>query len=307
MARRIVAILNPVSGPHNMLPVVRQIGRALKRRASQLDVLVTDGEGHATEIAAKLRHDVDAVLVVGGDGTVCEVVNGLIRYADLLNAGSKPIEDPFHTVPIVILRTGTENLIAREFGMPTTPDRVVETLLFGKPFACDVGVINQRHFLAVAGVGFDADCVRRLASARQGHITHSSYFWPIWRTFWTHRFPTLRIEVDNSCVFEGQGFAMIGIIGRYAAGLRILSEARYNDGLLDLCAFECNSKPSLLRHTWNIFRRRHVGSLGVVYRQGRRISITSPDPVHLEIDGDMGGYLPASCHVLPSAGQFLGP
>lgn len=291
MGRRFVAILNPVSGRRNMLPVARRIRRVLQRHASQLDIQVTDGAGHATEIAAQLHDDVDAVLVVGGDGTVCEVVNGLVGRC----------------VPIVILGTGTENLLARELQMPAKPDRVVDTLLSGEPFACDIGVINERHFLAVAGVGFDADCVLRLARARRGHITHGTYFWPIWHTFWTHRFPRLRIEVDNRRVFDSRGFAIMGIIGRYAAGLRILPEARYNDGLLDVCAFECDSKPSLLRHTWRIFRRRHVESRGVVYRQGRRISITSPDCVNLEIDGDTAGCLPATCGVLPGAARFLRP
>ncbi|MHC4696839.1 MAG: diacylglycerol/lipid kinase family protein [Planctomycetota bacterium] len=317
MTRQIVAILNPVSGACDMLPVVQQIGRSLERRGSQLDIHVTGGTGHATEIAAELHHDVDAVLVVGGDGTVCEVVNGIIGRPDdwglrIADCGlwidpKSTINNLHSTIPIVILGTGTENLIAHELGMPSTPERVVETLLSGEPFACDVGVINQRHFLAVAGVGFDADCVLRFARARQGHITHGDYFWPIWRTFWTHRFPTLRVEVDNACVFEGHGFAMVGIIGRYAAGLRILSEARYNDGLLDLCVFACNSKARLLGHAGRLFLGRHVGSRGVIYRQGRQISITSPDQVHLEVDGDAAGCLPATCHVLPGAARFLGP
>ena len=70
--------MNPVSGRRGMLPELQQIGHLLENAGGTIDCFVTSGVGHATEIAAQLPDDIDAVLIVGGDGTVCEVVNGLI-------------------------------------------------------------------------------------------------------------------------------------------------------------------------------------------------------------------------------------
>lgn len=289
MPRRIVAILNPVSGRRNMIPVVRKVGRLVERGHGRLEIAETAGAGHATELASQVAPDVDAVLVVGGDGTVCEVANGL--------AGRE--------VPILILRTGTENLLARELMMPTIPGHIARTLLDGKPFPYDVGVINDRRFLIVAGVGFDAECVLRMSCVRTGHITHWDYFWPIWRTFWAHRFPRLRVEVDGACVFEDRGLVLVGVIGRYSAGLHVLARARYDDGLLDVCILPCASRTRLATHACRVFCHRHIGHGGTIYRQCRRIRITSEDKVPTEVDGEVGSLLPADCSILPGAASFL--
>lgn len=264
-----------------MLPLVRDIGRMLRREGGELEILTTGRANHATELATAIPADVEVVLVVGGDGTVCEVINGLPRRG----------------LPIVILRTGTENLLARELRMPTEPIDVARTLLHGESHSLDVGLINGRRFVAVAGVGFDAECVQRMNRVRRGHITHADYFWPIWRTFWAHRFPALRVEADGECVFEGRGLALIGIIAQYSGGLRILSQARFDDGLLDLCVFACSSRLELIGHAQRAFRRRHIGSRGVLYRQVTSVHIDSPDPVLLEVDGEEAGHLPARCEV----------
>ncbi len=297
MARRVVAIVNPVSGRGAVAPLVRRVKRALLRAGGTLEVRVTNNPGHATELASQVGDDVEAVLVVGGDGTVCEVVNGLFGKA----------------VPSVILGTGTENLLAREFGMPHEPTEVARTLLFGERFSCDVGEVAagsgraKRRFLAVAGVGFDAECVVRLTMARRGHITHRDYFWPIWRTFWSHRFPVLRVEVDGACVFDDCGLAITGLIGRYSVGLRPLLHARYDDGLLDVCIFPCASRLRLIAHAYRVSRRQHIGPGGALYHQGQRVRISSPVEVPIEIDGDVGGVLPVDVSVVPGAATFLRP
>lgn len=290
MSKRVLAIVNPISGRRNMAPVVRTIGRLLEKAGSTLHAEATTRAGEASELAAAAADRFDAVLVVGGDGTVCEVVNGLIE---------RPL-------PIVILRTGTENLLAHELNMPVDPAEVARTLLTGESFPCDVGEANGRRFLAVCGVGFDAEVVARLTRIRRGHITHADYFWPIWRTFWGHRFPHLEVEADGEAVFSGQGMAFVGIISRYSLGMRLLGSARYDDGLLDLCVLPCKGRWELIDHAARVVRGVHRDRTGVVYRQVREVRITSgQEAVPVEIDGDVGGHLPIHCTVAPGAARFL--
>ncbi len=274
-----------------MRPVVEEIGRQLKLIGGELTIRTTHSAGHGTELAKKLDPQTEAVLVVGGDGTVCEVVNGLIE----------------RRVPIVILRTGTENLLARELGMPTEPSDVAHTLLRGRVIPFDVGVLNDKRFIAVAGVGFDAECVVRMTTLRKGHITHGDYFWPIWRTFWSHRFPEILVRVEGKQVYQGQGFALIGNIARYSVGMRILSEAKHDDGLLDLCVMKCASRIQLLSHASRVIRGQHVNHRDVIYSQCREFSIESPTQVPVEVDGDFAGYLPIQASILPHAANFLVP
>ena len=76
MPRRVLAILNPISGRRGMAVVVREVGCKLEQAGAELVIRETEGPGHATELAQAAAGEVDAVLVVGGDGTVSEVVNG---------------------------------------------------------------------------------------------------------------------------------------------------------------------------------------------------------------------------------------
>ncbi|MCO6438424.1 MAG: hypothetical protein J5J06_15145 [Phycisphaerae bacterium] len=273
-----------------MIPVVREVGRIIERNGGTFAIETTRSGGHATELAATLQRQSDGILVVGGDGTACEVINGLNGCAS----------------PLLLLRTGTENLLAHELMMPAEPNDVAMTLLFGEPFPVDIGTMNERRFLAVAGVGFDAECVVRMSRIRTGHITREDYFWPIWRTFWGHRFPELSVEVDGKPVFRGRGIALVGVIRTYAAGLDILSRARFDDGLLDVCVMPCTGRLELLGHAARASLRRHIGRGGVIYRQGRRVRVASPDSdVPVQVDGDYAGTLPAVFESVPRAACFL--
>lgn len=289
---RFVAIVNPASGRGSALPRVLGVQRALHRRGAELEIIPTARPGHATEIAARLDASVRAVLIAGGDGTVCEVAGGL---RDL-------------HVPFVVLPLGTENLLARELGMPVDPEAAACNLLHGQPRAIDACEMNGRRFLAVAGVGFDAECVERFMRIRRGHITHGDYFWPIWRTFWAHKFPILHVDVDGQRTFEGRGFLIMGNISRYSIGWCVLPRAVPDDGLLDVLVYPCRSRWELTAQAARTFLGRHLrGAGGVIYRQGCCVGVSSPTRVPVEIDGEPGGELPALFRIVPAAIHCLVP
>jgi YegS/Rv2252/BmrU family lipid kinase len=290
---RVVAIVNPVSGRRNLAGDLAEVVDRVCRAGTCVTVKVTRSAGDAARLARDAPADTRAVLVVGGDGTVREVIDGLL-------ASGRPI-------PIAVMPNGTENLVAKELGLTVGPQSLARALLVGRPLSCDVGVVNRRHFLLVAGVGFDAEAVHRLAAVRKGHITHWDWFWPILRTLGTHRFPRFSVVADGEEVFDGRGMVFVGVMARYSVGLRILRRARPDDGMLDLCIVPCESRIRFLGHLANVIRQRHDRAAGVIYRKCLEIRITGDEPVPIEIDGDPGGTLPADYSVLPSAATFLGP
>jgi len=286
---RVVAIVNPVSGRRGRRGILREVRQWLEREGVEFRVWITSAAGHATTLARRAADEAEAVLIVGGDGTVSEVVNGL---------GGRD-------VPILILGAGTENLLARALEMPRRADEIAAALMFGEAEACDVGRINGRCFLSVAGIGFDAQCVQRMQRSRRGNITHAAYFWPIWRTFWTHRFPWLRVEVDGRPAFEGRGLAFVGGISRYAVGLNLFPKARSDDGRLDVCVLPCRTKRRLLGHAALTLGRRHTRQTDVVYEQCERARVSSNEAVAVQIDGDFGGVLPVECNIERGALKVL--
>ena len=291
MKRRVQFIVNPVSGRRRNFDMIGDLARRLREDGDEVSVHKTRFAGDARHFAESMCPDVDVVVAVGGDGTVSEVVHGLIE----------------HPIPIVVAPTGTENILGQQFGLRPDPQLLHDTINANCRQWIDVGIMNGRHFLIVAGVGFDAEVVRRLVSDRKGHITYVSYFWPLWRTFWQYRFPPIRVTADGEQVFDGRGLVFVGNIARYAIGLKILRDAVCDDGQLDLCIYPCQWQGTLLYHAaWTTFQK-HVERERVVYRQCKQITIEADEELPLEIDGDPAGMLPAHFSVMPRRGIFLVP
>ena len=131
-------VVNPVAGRRNAQRELTRVIRRLRATGLSVEVEPTREPGDATAWAAGLDEaTTQAVVVVGGDGTIREVIEGL---------QGRP-------TPIAILPTGTENLVAKQFGFRFDAETLSRRIRTGEPRPVDVGVINGRRFLVVAGAG----------------------------------------------------------------------------------------------------------------------------------------------------------
>lgn len=304
--QKIHFIVNPVSGRFGSRRIVEQLRHKLAATGAEICLRRTEAAGDSRRFAMEAGLlGADLLIIVGGDGTVSEAADGLV--GDVVQSSGTP-ENGGHSVPILLVPMGTENLLARYFGIRANPAELWDIYQAGRVITLDAGVADNRTFLMVAGIGFDAHVVRRLHAARRGHISYSSYFDPLWRTFWSYRQPQVFVEADGTQVFDGRGLVFVGNIPRYAIGLRLLDRADPTDGLLDLCIFETSWQGPLLRHSLNVLLRRHIGSRGVFYRQARRVAVRSEQgAIDLELDGDLAGSLPEEFAIRPGALRFMVP
>lgn len=291
MFSSVAFIVNPIAGSTKAGAVIADVSRRLARAGGRSRILRTSGPGHAVTLSRAVEDNVDLIVGVGGDGTAREIATGRL--------GSPK--------PISLLPAGTENLLACHLGYDLSAACLWSCITRGivRPF--DAGLANGRCFLCVAGAGFDAEVVVRVTRARRGHITRADYFWPMWRTFWEYRFAPIHVVADGLTLFEGRGLVMIGNIPRYGMGLRILRDARHDDGLLDVCIYPCRGQGPLLVHSFFTAIRRHVERRDVIYRRARTLRIESPRPLPLETDGDCAGTLPAEIEAVPAALRFCVP
>ncbi len=284
-------VINPHSGYGGRQLLLADLRVAMAEVGMNWVEYTTRGPDDATRYVRGLPGRASAVVVWGGDGTVHEVASGLAGTA----------------VPILACPVGTENLLAKELHMPSEPWRIVQVLQTGQVVGCDVGTVNGHNFLLIIGVGFDGEVVRRLTAVRTGHISHLSYFWPIWRTFWEHDFPRMKIVADGQEIFDDFGLAFVGNISRYAVGLRICRDARYDDGLLDLVIFSCREQSALMLHAAWTLLRRHPLKGDVLYRRVRHVRIETDRPVPSEADGDIGPSTPLDIAVAPQGIKLVVP
>jgi len=290
----IAYIVNPKSGATSTKMTGRRFERYLIKRGYEIRGSLTTSLSHACDLATDAAVDYDCAMVVaaGGDGTIREVVHGL--------EGSDK--------PLLIMPSGTENLLANELGFDEKLKTLIRTFEAGYIRPLDLGNVNGRCFTSVAGFGFDGEVVKRVSEQRAGHINHFDYFWPIWRSFWGYDFAPMKVEVDGEEIYEGPGLVFVGNISRYAVGLQLLHYADYGDGLLDVCIYKCASRIHLIKHSMMTIIKHHANCRDVIYRQGKKINVGSViKTIRTEIDGDPGPSLPVEINVIPHAVNCIVP
>jgi diacylglycerol kinase family enzyme len=194
----ITLIVNPRSGHGGRRTLWEGLWRYLKARGFTIHIRHTRCLGDARQLAAQAAMDQACamVIVAGGDGTVREAADGL--------AGSGK--------PLMLVPTGTENLLASELGIDDRIEGLIAIFQRGLIKTMDLGRVNGRSFASVVGVGFDGQVVHRVGKRRKGHIDYYDYLEPLWHTFWSYRFPPISVRMDGQQVFSGTGmYSMAGV------------------------------------------------------------------------------------------------
>jgi len=297
-ADHVVISVNPIAGARSSQPRVDTLVELLRQQGFRPEVLTDLAEvadcANRLHAAGRLR----TLVGVGGDGTAAELVN---RTAPGL--------------PITLLPSGNENLLARYLKLGHSPDDLCRTIAEGVVLRLDAGKAGDRVFLLMIGCGFDAEVVRRVHARRKGHIRSRNYFKPILETIRSYEYPELRVYLDEEAVPAGKSPATpLGVrwlfvfnLPCYGGGLRLAPRADGSDGLLDVCGFRRGSLWHGLRYAAAVFLGRHQRLADCVVRRVRRLRITCEAGVPYQLDGDPAGVLPLDVEVLPGRLTFVVP
>ena len=299
-------IVNPTSGSGKGLTDYPLISKLLRDNSIAHEAVFTEHKHHATELTvtaidAGYRH----IIVVGGDGTLHEVVNGLFIQRTV-----QP-----HEVTIAVISAGTGNDWIRMFGIPRRYSEAIRAIKEGYTFLQDVAEVTyeeskyqQRRYMAnVAGVGFDAEVLKRTQqSSAKRHLGRGGYLWCFIRSFFGHKATGIKVWVDDRLIHNNLLFSVAMGVGKYnGGGIQQLPDAVADDGLLDI---------TLIRpvHWWHVvFRIRRIFngeiySIGhVMHARGSKIRIESTPETPLEIDGELHGGTPVECNVLHRAVRVI--
>lgn len=288
--QRALVIANPIAGRARADRFLHRLERGLRDHGVAATLAVTTQVGDAREHAASQAAEHDVVVVVGGDGTLNEVLNGLAVDR-----------------PVAICPQGTGNVLAKELRLPRRLDAFCAMVAAGREKPLDVASVGGRRFVSMAGVGFDAAVAGRLAATRTGGTRMGRYIRPLLRTFATYRFPRLVVSVDDREPMAAEGFALVSNVRAYGGPFVVASEAVHDDGLLDVCILPRGSRLRLVRAmlACMVGARRSLG--GLRFFRGRHVHVSAAEQVPYQVDGDPVGSLPATFEVLEQKQRFLVP
>jgi diacylglycerol kinase (ATP) len=296
VAATVLIFANPIAGHGRGLAIARQI----QDRLTVAGYGVRTTFDHPSQAPQEMfDRSAVAVISVGGDGTLRGVVD---RF--LVDGGESP--------PVLPIPLGTTNLMSRHLGMKWPAAQiasgVVATIAQEKIVRLDAGRANGELFLLMAGVGIDAHIIHLLESLRAGPIDLGSYVLPAALTFAGFSFPSITVIVDDATVLpNAPAVAFVGNIREYGTGFPILTKARPDDGLLDICIIPCRDRRGLVEMLLLVGAGEHLLHENVVYVRGRRVRIESNEVVPVQLDGDAAGHTPLQIEVLPGRVPFLVP
>lgn len=295
-------IYNPVAGQRDVHREIAQVVQHLQARGWDVQALQTHFAGEATQYARRaVDNGYRLILAAGGDGTLNEVVNGVV--------GSE--------TAVGILPVGTGNVWAKEIGVPVSTTwhahRLLEAakvLAEGRVLAVDVGCANGRYFLLWAGVGFDAQVVTEIepqyeTKRRWGMLAFIVTGFIVATSFAGTR---ASVVVDDLSLRQRVTIILVSNTKHYGGGLiQVAPQARLDDGLLDICLFEGEGPLSPVRHIVGMLTRQHLRDPKVSYYQARYLSVEARKPMPIHVDGVPAGETPLEVTLLPKSLHVLVP
>ena len=269
MKRKVLFVYNPISGSRRLIPVLPIIERFINRDLYDYSIISTDHKGHATELAREYAaRKYDAVIAVGGDGTVNEVGCGLIGTSTALG----------------IIPCGSGNGLARHLGIPIDPFKAVKWLDKSVFTEIDYGTINGRPFFCTCGVGFDATVSDSFSKSRtRGVLT---YMENILLKIATYKDQLYKLSFDNSSETFEAFIVTCANADQWGNNAFIAPTASLQDGLMDVVVIHPFTPLDAPLLAFQLFNRQLDRNEKVTIRKCNRLTITRQDDGPAHYDGD---------------------
>lgn len=264
--------------------IMRIISATFSEYGVKPDFALTDGAGDAKKIAKKCaRHNYDAILAVGGDGTINEVING-IAGTDLV----------LGVVPL-----GTANIFAIQMNLPGEIEEACKVLFEGKVITIDLGRVNKHYFACMAGIGFDAYVIKVADYRMKRFFGAISYVFAALLSYFSYRFTEIKIKIDGQKI-KRHGHLVLVFNGKYYGGQMVMApKADLDDGYLDVCIFKCKNIFSFISYAYGIFKGNLHKYTTVEYYHCKKFSIKGTARHSLHADAEYIGETPAKIRICP--------
>lgn len=295
--KRIHLIINPKAGHRAGGRFGAGIAQYLRRAGCQVNTQFTRQPREAIQLAqAACNTPIDCLAVAGGDGTLSEVSNGLLR------AGA-------HALPIGLIPIGTGNDFAKMLALkPHDWQHACDTIMQGTAQQVDVGQMNDNYFINGVGIGFDAQVALEANHLKWLPGNTLVYAAALLKTL-LHRYrtPQLRIKHDAGTIEQAITLLTIGNGRCHGGAFKLTPNARIDDGLFDILIADAATRHGIIKLAPRVMRGSHLDQPGITSLRSRCLQIRSDDNLVVHADGEILGDAlhDIDIRLLPGALTFL--
>jgi YegS/Rv2252/BmrU family lipid kinase len=300
-----LVVVNPNAGSGKCIKDWPKIKEILTKKDFDFHVVFTERRFHAIILIRNfIKSGYRKVIVVGGDGTLNEVINGIFAQNEC-ESGS---------VTVGLIPVGTGNDWARMFSIPSDYEEAINTLMDNNIIIQDAGKVNfslknqiyLRYFINIAGTGFDAIVAQKTNQLKEkGRSGILLYFYNILSSLISYKTTGISVEVDGK-KFKDNIFSMsIGICKYNGGGMMQVPDADPTDGLFDITVIRKIGKFSVIRNLGRLYNGSIIKHPKVSALRGKLINIQADPPAYLETDGESLGHTPFQFSIVPASIKII--
>ncbi|MFW5988192.1 MAG: diacylglycerol/lipid kinase family protein [bacterium] len=288
MNKKIKAIVNPAAAGGKTAKIWPQKSKNFKTVFNNFDEIYTKRPGDAVEIAKKAAEKYDYIMSVGGDGTINEIVNGI------LTVNNKAAE-----TKLIIYPLGTGSDLNRTLKSPETVEDFIKIIKKGESKKIKAGKVKflnykkqkqKRYFLNIADCGMGAEVAKKLNQSKKTIDGSLNYLVKIFQTLIEYKNKEIIVEADNKLIYQGKINTAIVAHGNYfGGGIKIAPEADLYSDKLNLVLLKDFSKPGIIFNLIKGYKGNHLKHHLVESCFAEKIKIDSQEKVDLETDGESIG------------------
>ncbi len=293
---RILVILNPAAGQAVAEKIFATIETALSGAGADFKIEQTTGEGDALEWA-KNATGYDRVLVAGGDGTVMEVLSGMIKNPA--------------PVPIGILPQGTANLLSRALAIPIDLEKaLVLAIADGVAVDVDLGYLpdQDRYFAIVAGSGWDAQLIADASREMKDKLGFFAYVITGIKSLFSLKSSNVQAIIDGIPYrFRAHTLMVLNVGEIPGTPVAVGDNVSPHDGEFDLLVASNSSLWGVVKVIFRLLTKRFHGGSELRYFRASKLQLSATPPMKLEIDGECIGEMPFTAEIVPSGTRLIVP
>lgn len=296
-------IINPEAGDGKTDNLWPKIEKELQQHSVSADKVYTAKKGDGMRLTRQaLDLGFERIVSVGGDGTLNEVVNGFFEEENLINPEAV----------LGFIMTGRVNDFRKTVETPSDLEGSLTKLLHGKIHKVDLvnvryiaheGMINTRYSINMSSFGISGDVCRKVNNSKLGILLGGSgvFFYESLSALAEYKNKNVVWKIDDREETSGNIRLFAAANGKYAGGSMLFApEAKIDDGFMDYLIVEDMNAMSSLLHLNRLYSGNYSGMAGVSTGRAKKIEADSRESVHLEIEGECVGRLPAVFNIVPS-------
>lgn len=270
-----IFIVNPASGKGYAKKLIPFISKICTQENINYIIETTKYPGHATELAQSYSLEKDIRLyAVGGDGTLNEVLNGML----------------YSSCSLAVIPAGSGNDFIKTVYSPLKIEKLIVNLIYGEAKLINIGKINNKYFINISSVGIDAEIAYNAKLFKKNPLIPSklSYLFSIFTTLIKYSAYNVEIDIDNIHIKDKILLIAVGNGKYYGGGMKVLPNANPFDNDFDICVVKNMCKLNILRLFPVLIKGNHETLKNyVTFYKGSKIQVYSKQNMKINVDGEI--------------------